>query len=251
MTKSKYAKWLGASLGWAFGGPVGALLGFGIGAVIDTAEFEVQTSNGGGFSAGARRTASTFGDFSASLLVLSAAVMKADGKSLKSELDYVKRFFVQQFGEAHALQEMSVLKDLLKKEIPLQQVCLQIKQFMPVAQRLQLLHYLFGIAQSDGLVDKKEVDVIYSISAYLGIPEADFKSLRAMYFRDVDSDYKILELDASASDEELKKAYRRMALKYHPDKVSQLGEEVQKAAKEKFQKVQEAYENLRKQRGIS
>jgi DnaJ like chaperone protein len=250
MAKAKYVKWVGAILGWASGGPIGALLGFGIGAVIDTADFEVQTSSGGSPFSGSPRRAAAYGDFSASLLVLSAAVMKADGKSLKSELDYVRNFFVQQFGESHARQEMLVLKDLLQKEIPLQQVCMQIRQFMPLPQRLQLMHYLFGIAQADGFVDKKEVDVIFTISSYLGIAPADFQSLRAMYFRDVDSDYKILEIEPHASDEELKKAYRRMALKYHPDKVSLLGEEVQKAAREKFLKVQEAYDAIKKQRGI-
>jgi len=236
-------------LGWAFGGPVGALLGFAIGAVIDTAEFEVQTTAGGPQTR-MRRPPSTSGDFSVSLLVLSAAVMKADGKQMKSELDYVRNFFVMQFGESKAAQDMLVLKDLLQKEIPLQQVCGQIKQFMPLPQRLQLLHYLFGIAQADKIVDQREVAVISSIAAYLGISSADFNSLKAMYFRDVNSDYKILETEPGVSDEEVKKAYRKMALKYHPDKVSQLGEEVQRAAKEKFQHVQQAYENIRKQRGI-
>jgi DnaJ like chaperone protein len=248
MSKAKFGKWVEGTLGWAFGGPIGALLGFAIGAVIDTAEFQVQTSSGPAFSP--RPRVSTYGDFSASLLILSAAVMKADGKHLKSELDFVKKFFVQNFGEAHAIQEMQMLKELLQKDIPLPEVCTQIRQFMPLPQRLQLLHYLFGIAQADGHVDKREVDVIQSISSYLGIPEPDFGSLKAMYFRDVDSDYKILETDASVSDEELKKAYRRMAVKYHPDKVSQLGEDVQRAAKEKFQRVQQAYDNIRKQRGI-
>jgi DnaJ like chaperone protein len=246
---TKYGKWLGGTLGWAFGGPVGALLGFAIGAMIDTAEFQVITTSGGA-SSGPGRPVSTSGDFSVSLLVLSAAVMKADGKQMKSELDYVRNFFIVQFGEAKAAQDMLLLKELLQKEIPLQQVCSQIRQFMPVAQRLQLIHYLFGIAQADKYVDKREVDVIGLIASYMGISQPDFNSLQAMYFRDVNSDYKILETDSSVSDEELKKAYRRMALKYHPDKVSLLGEDVQKAAKEKFQKVQQAYENIRKQRGI-
>jgi DnaJ like chaperone protein len=249
MSSPKFAKWFGGALGWAFGGPIGALLGFAVGSLIDSAGFEVQTM-GGADTSTAQRRPSTYGDFSASLLVLSAAVMKADGKFLKSELDYVRKFFALQFGEAHAQQEMLLLKELLRKEIPLQQVCLQIRQYMPAAERLQLLHYLFGIAKADGVVDKTEVDVIFTISSYLGIPQADFISLRAMYFRDVDRDYKILEIEAGASDEEVKKAYRRMAIKYHPDKVSQLGEEVQKAAKEKFQKLQDAYDNIRKQRGL-
>nr|WP_317165144.1 DnaJ domain-containing protein [Draconibacterium halophilum] len=72
-----------------------------------------------------------------------------------------------------------------------------------------------------------------------------------MFVPNTDSDYKILEIERSANEEELKKAYRRMAMKYHPDKVSNLGEEVQNAAKEKFQKVNQAYENIKKERKIA
>jgi DnaJ like chaperone protein len=71
-----------------------------------------------------------------------------------------------------------------------------------------------------------------------------------MFVKETDSAYKILEIHSSATDEELKKAYREMALKYHPDKVSHLGEEVREAAEKKFQTVTEAYETIKKQRGI-
>ena len=122
---------------------------------------------------------------------------------------------------------------------------------MNISARLQLLHYLFGISKADGHVSKQETDMIEDIASYMGLSDADFHSIRAMYFRDTNSDYEILEITKQATDEEVKKAYRKMAVKYHPDKVSSLGEEVQKAAKEKFQKVQQAYENIKKERGIS
>jgi len=207
-----------------------------------TSDGKTVYSSGGGSGAG---------DFAASLLVLSAAVMKSDGKVLKSELDYVKNFLTQQFGEDHAQQQLLMLKEILKQEIPLQQVCFQIKQYMPHAQRVQIIHYLFGISKADGNVDELELQTIQTIANYLSVSSADFNSLKAMYFRDVNSDYKILEIEPNVSDDEVKKAYRRMAVKFHPDRVSALGEEVQKAAKEKFQKVQGAYENIRKQRGFS
>ena len=249
MTKVKFGKWVLGGLGAALGGPLGAVLGFAIGSALDAADVSVQKGGEAVYSSGGRSTAG--GDFAASLLVLSAAVMKSDGQTLKSELDFVKKFLVAQFGENKALEQIQLLKELLKQDIPLHDVCVQIKHFMPHAQRLQIIHYLFGISKADGHVHVKELDTIHTIANYLGVNAADFTSLKAMYFRDVDGDYKILEIESTATVEEIKKAYRKMAVKFHPDKVLDLGEEVQRAAKEKFQKVQEAYENIKKQRGFS
>jgi DnaJ like chaperone protein len=116
--------------------------------------------------------------------------------------------------------------------------------------RLQLLHFLFGIAKADGLVTDSEVRQIYTIAGYLGISARDFDSIKAMFYSDSENAYKILEITKTATDSEIKKAYRRMAKKYHPDKVIHLGEEHQKGAKEKFRQVQEAYEQLQKERGF-
>ena len=248
MAKIKFGKWLGGGLGWAFGGPLGGVLGFALGSAFDASEVTVQ-AGGSTYSSG--RAIPEAGDFAASLLVLSAAVMKSDGKTLKSELDFVKDFLSKQFGEDKAQQQILMLKEILKQEIPLHDVCLQIKHFMPHSQRLQIVHYLFGISKADGHVHELELQTIHTISNYLGVNAADFNSLKAMYFKDVNSDYQILEIQPSASDEEVKKAYRKMALKFHPDKVASLGEEVQKGAKEKFQKVLQAYEHIKKQRGFS
>lgn len=249
MAKVKFGKWLGGGLGWAFGGPLGGILGFALGSAFDAASVTVQT--GGKTNYSSIDSSSHVGDFAASLLVLSAAVMKSDGKTLKSELDYVKRFLSKQFGEQNAQQQILLLQQILKQEIPLHDVCIQIKQYMPHSERLQIIHYLFGISKADGHVHELELQTIHTIANYLGVSAADFNSLKAMYFRDTNSDYMILEITPSASDEEVKKAYRKMAVKFHPDKVAALGEEVQKGANEKFQKVQSAYENIKKQRGFS
>ncbi len=248
----KFGKWVGGSLGWAVGGPIGALLGFALGTMFDEAKVTVGKFNPGGpFASTPGYSSQTAqADFAVSLLVLTAAVMKSDGRVVKSELDYVKKFLVNQFGQDQAVKLLPVLKDLLSREIPVRDVCLQIRQYMPEAQRIQLLHYLFGISKADGSVDQQEARLIEEISNYLNIDRPDFESVRAMYWRDVDSDYKILEVDVKATDDEVKKAFRRMAIKYHPDKVIDLGEAAQKNAKEKFQLVQDAYDNIRKKRGM-
>lgn len=242
----KFGKWIGGGLGWAVGGPIGAIFGFVVGSIIDGSTAEIQTGRLSGYSG---RT--TTGGYVMSLLVLVAAVMKADGKVMKSELNYVKKFMVHNFGEASAREAIKMLRDLLNQNIPVKDVCRQIKQNMNYSARLQLLHFLFGVALADDHVDEKERQVIEYIGKEMGIGASDFESIQAMFVRDIHSDYKILEIEPTASNEELKKAYRRMAMKYHPDKVSHLGNDFQKAAKDKFQKVSRAYENIKKERKIA
>jgi DnaJ like chaperone protein len=241
----KYGKWVGGGLGWAFGGPIGALVGFMFGSMFDggsNSESQQHPYQEGG--------PTQSGDFSMSLLVLSAAVMKADGTVKKSELDYVRQFFTTNFGAEKAKQHMLVLRELVKKDINVQDVSYQIGQYMDYSSRLQLLHYLFGIALADGFVDSTEINLIQSISGYMRIAAGDFNSVKAMFVKDIESAYKILEIDSSASNEDIKKAYKRMAVLYHPDKVSHLGGDIQKSAEEKFQKLNAAYDELKKQRGI-
>jgi DnaJ like chaperone protein len=239
---ASFVKWIGGGLGWVVGGPIGGLLGFLVGSIFD--DSRIVTTSGSNVS----RT--TPGAFGVSLLVLIAAVMKADGKVVKSELDYVKQFFVRQFGNESAKEALVMLRDLLKQEIPLRDVCTQISHNMDYASRLQLLHLLFGVAGADARFHPTEVTLIESISGYLGISSTDYISIRNMFIPDTDSAYKILETEPSATNEELKKAYRKMALKYHPDKVSHLGEDFRKTADEKFKRVNEAYEKIKKERDM-
>lgn len=250
----KYGKWVGLGLGWALGGPIGGVLGLVFGSMFDGMQggSSHQFQSGAhpyDIGAGERKTRP--GDFAASLIILAAAVMKADGKVLKSELDYVKQFFNQQFGEQLAIDNMLLLREVLKQDVNVQQVAQQIRQYMDAASRLQLLHFLFGISGADGHVHSKEVEEIRKISNFLGIRTPDFESIKAMFYKDVYSSYKVLETTPDASDDEVKKAYRKMATKYHPDKVNHLGPEFQKAAKEKFQQVQAAYEQIKKERGMN
>lgn len=238
-----FGKWLGGGLGFVMGGPIGGLLGFLVGSMVDSATGQTSTTSN-------RSIGTTQGDFGMSLLVLVAAVMKADGKVVKSELDYVKQFFVSQFGKESAKQALLMLKDILKQEIPVRDVSLQIGRNMDYSSRLQLLHLLFNVSLADGRIDPSELDIIEKISAYLGVASADFLSIKNMFIPETDSSYKILEIDASSSNDEVKKAYRRMAMKYHPDKVSHLGDDFRKTAEEKFKKVNEAYEKIKKERNM-
>ena len=238
-----FGKWLGGGLGFAMGGPIGGLLGFLVGSMIDSSDVTTDYTPG--------TVRASQGDFGMSLLVLVAAVMKADGKVVKSELEYVKVFFVRQFGQESARQALLTLKDILKQEIPVRDVCLQIKGNMDYASRLQLVHLLFNVSLADTAIHAAEIQILERIASYLGISSVDFLSIKNMFIPETDSSYKILEIEPSASDEDVKKAYRKMAIKYHPDKVNHLGEEIRKSADEKFARVNEAYNKIKKERSLN
>ena len=246
---AKFLKWLGGGIGWAAGGPIGAILGFALGSMIDGIQsgvYAYEPQSQPNFS----KPQTTPNDFILSLLILASAVMKSDSKVLRSELDFVKRFLLQQFGVDETERQLLILRELLKKEYDIQQVGLQIKQYMEYPSRLQLMHFLFGLAAADAQVHASELQIITRISGILGISSTDFESIKAMFVKDTTSAYRILEIPPDASAEELKKAYRRMAIKYHPDKVAHLGDDVQKAANAKFQELNAAYEKIKKERGI-
>lgn len=238
----KFSKWIAGGLGWAFFGPIGGLLGFALGSMIDSQSQQAIPGQ-------QKRT--TTGAYAMSLLVLVAAVMRADGKVVRSELDYVKQYFVKAFGQEAAREGIRMLGDILKQDIPVKEVSLQIKQNLDYSSRLQLIHFLFGISGADGKVHPSEVNVIEQIASYLGLSQHDISSIRNMFVKKTDSAYKILGINRDTSDEDIKKAYRKMANNYHPDKVSHLGEDFQNVAKEKFQKVNEAYKQIKKERKIA
>ncbi|MEE0937295.1 MAG: TerB family tellurite resistance protein [Bacteroidales bacterium] len=232
-------KWLGGILGFTFGGGIfGGIIGYAIGSLL---EKKVKTEYRGGEQQG---------DFMMGLLILTAAVMKADGKVMKSELNFVKDFLAKNFGANNLQNRIDILRQLLDKNIDVYQTCEKIRISFPYATKLQLLHYLFGIAVADNDCTKAEKDLIERIANLIGLSQADYKSIEAMYFQVTDSAYVILQVERNATDEEVKRAYKRMCIKYHPDKVAHLGEEAQKAANEKFQEINNAYEQIKKERNL-
>ena len=255
-----YGKWIFGSLGFALTGPLGGVIGFALGSLIDGAAGSQgrsaqgpsgQRSTGGAHQG--RTQQATAGDVALSLVVLTAAVMKADGQATQRELGHARTFFNRQFGPQHAAELLRLLRDMLQRTIPLREVCEQMRAHLAHAERLQLLHYLIGLAHADGAMDHAEKQVIQTIAFYFGVSEKDLASMHAMFGVRVttNASYAVLEVDAKASDDEVKKAYRRMVVKHHPDKVAHLGEQFQKDAAEKFRKVQEAYERICEERGMA
>ena len=252
------AKWILGGLGFVLGGPIGTIIGFVIGSFVDAVSSGLQAlpegSEGKGPTAG--RSSSnrvTEGDISVSLLVLIACVMKADGRVLKSEVNYIKPFLLKTYGEEGGKEALQILKKLLEQNIDVAAVSRQIGQYVNYSTRLEILHMLLELANADGEFAQQEQAVIEQIAAGMGVRTKDYESLAAMYQKAKEPNwaYTVLEIEPTATDEEVKKAYRRMAMKYHPDKVNNVSEEIKQKATEKFRTINEAYEHIKLLRGIN
>lgn len=243
-----YKKWLGGGVGWMLGGAIGGLLGFALGSLLDSEEVEEMRSE-----LESESQHSTEANFRLSLLMLSAFVMKADGAVSKTETEFVRKFFIRNFGTEKANTSMRIFNRLDKSNINLQEVCDRVRQLIDYPSRLQLLHFLFGVARADGQVGDSEANVIDNIAQLLGLQQTDFVTIRAMFLKTTtisSNAYQILGVNKNDTDESVKKAYRKLTLQYHPDKVAHQGEAVQRAAKEKFQSITEAYDAIKKERGM-
>ncbi|WP_445386226.1 TerB family tellurite resistance protein [Robiginitalea sp. IMCC44478] len=239
-------KWFAAILGYMFFRLPGALLGFILGSLVDGVG-----GRGRQVFQDFTRTQVSPADFELNLLSLCSLIIKADGRVSQQELDYVRQYFLSTYGKEKANAIFRTFNEVIKKrEISAQRICLYLNQRTRYEVRLQLVHFLFGIANADGQVSAAEVAKLREIAGYLRISGNDFESIQAMFVEAADNAYKILEIDRSASDAELKRAYRNMAKKYHPDRVNTQDEAIKKGAEEKFKQVQKAYEQIQKERGL-
>ena len=262
-----FSKLILTGIGWAIGGPIGAIIGYAIGALFSSDgikpigdggygdDSDDAGSYGGGYSSSQQthnKTRTTPADFRAALLVLVACVMKADGHVRRSELDVVKSFLLRNFGEEDGKEALQLLKRILEQDIDVNAVAQQVSRNVNYSTKLEIIHLLLDVAHADSVIDNAELAMITRIANIFLLTDADLQSLLALYGKGKDPDwaYKALEIERSATDDEVKKAYRRMAMKYHPDKVASAGDEAKQAATEKFRAINEAYEEIKAVRGI-
>jgi DnaJ like chaperone protein len=245
----------------------GAILGYLIGSFIENfSSVKVESeptyrSNNAGNS-----------NFSESFLILTAAVLRADGSVTRSELDFVKELYKQNFGIDKTRADMLVLRDILRGEINWEAACYGINQLMIKTERVKLIHYLFGIAKADGNISPNELNIIQNIAQKINLSQYDFEFVKSKftgtynrefwedytgsssrqqstYYRR-DDHYKALGLESTNTDEEIKTTYRKLARQYHPDKHASKSAEEIKIAEEKFKKIQQAYNEIKKERGL-
>ena len=242
-------KWIAAMAGYYLFRFPGAIIGFLIGSLIDS-----SSSKGGGPTSVFRdmtRQSVSPADFELNLLSLCSIVIKADGTVSQTEMDYVRQYFVSTYGKEKANAIFRTFNEVNKKhEISAQRICAYLNQRTRYEVRLQLLHFLFGIAKADGQVTNAEISKIQEIAGYMRVTAREFEGIKAMFVKAADNAYKILEIAKTATDDEVKKAYRTMAKKYHPDRVNTQDEAIKRGAEEKFKEVQKAYETVQAERGL-
>lgn len=267
---AKITKYLFAGLGWAIGGPIGALLGYLLGTSLSS-NAKQPSANTAPKHSGRYRDTGTQQDINVALMVLIAAVMKADGVVKRSELDHVKRFLLANYGETRGKEMLGHLRQLVSHDIPIDQVCQQIKVNTSYTTRYHMVDFLFSIAAADSDLHIAELSLLNRIAHQLGISQADLISMQTRYAEAVGDNtyssgnrgqrrsrptddtytkdpYRVLGIDSSATDDEVKRAYRRMAMKYHPDRVADMSEEIQQNAARQMREINEAYEVIKLRR---
>ena len=128
--------------------------------------------------------------------------------------------------------------------------CFQIAANMNSAQRLQLLSFLAELAKADGHIDPNEVNALRNLAQWLGFDARILDSMFNLDKHDTQSAYKVLGISPNATNDEVKAAYRKMALQHHPDRVATLGEDIRLAAEKKFKEINDAKERIYKERGM-
>jgi len=257
----RLGKWIGGIVGFMAAGPLGALAGYAIGSMFENNNEDTQ----GRYGSQSYENTSTYGQrnsFLFSMLVMASYIIKADGKVMHSEMEFVRQFLRLNFGEAAVTEGNQILLNLFEQrkrmdannpsafKNTIYECGMQIRQNMGYEERLQLLSFLAKIAQSDGSVCQAEIEALKEVATAMGLSAKEVESMLNLGGHTLEQAYKVLEIEPTATDDEVKAAYRKLALKHHPDRVATLGEDVKKAAEEKFQQINNAKEMIYKARGM-
>jgi len=234
----RYEKWLGGGIGWILtGNPLGALMGFFAGGLVELGDKKKGQAPTG------------ISELETNLIVLASYLIRIDGKVTLEEISFTQSFLNTYFDEKLSAERTKVLNHCLQNEYDLNVVCDRLRMYAPQSTRVQVIHFLFDLAASDGELNERENYLIFRLAGYLNVNDIDFKRIKAEHELQQVSIYDLLEIRRDASLAEIRNAYRRLVLKYHPDRNHHLSERARKELATKFQRIKEAYEKIKIERG--
>ncbi|WP_299396743.1 TerB family tellurite resistance protein [Pelagibius sp.] len=242
---SVWGKILGGAAGFALGGPLGALIGAVAGHAVDKMSGGTATAEAADAT---KQIAFTIG-----VIVLGAKLAKADGQVTRDEVDAFKQVFRIPPEE---MKNVGRVFDQARKNAG---------GYEPYAKQLarmfadnpavleELLGGLFHIARADGQVSPDELDYLESLAVIFGFDAQDWDRIRAANVAAADSDpFRILGVERDADDAAIKAAHRKLVVENHPDRLVAQGmpPEFVEVANEKLARINAAYDEIRKLRGI-
>lgn len=247
---------LGGTLGFVLGGPLGAVIGGALGSNISGGAQRVHP--------GARQGSSGFNPlhaqqmFMIAMISLAAKVAKADGVVSPEEVRSFDNFLKTQLNMSQDERQVAsrIFNEARDSDIPAEEFARQIRQLLlgQPARKRDLISLLMSIAMADGHLHPAEEALIKSVASTMGMNQRDYDAAVGMFNprANIETSYSILGLSAAATDDEIKKAYRKMAKEYHPDVVTNkgMGEDFQKFAAEKMRAVNSAYDDIKDERGM-
>lgn len=235
---AKYEKWLGAGLGFVVGGPIGGLLGFITGTMFERGQSD------------AKEISQNVSEFEVNLMVLASHFIKIDGRVSMSEIQFTEQFLNTHFDPAYNTERRQILNHCLQKEYDLHIACDQIRMNTGHGTKVQVVRFLMDLALCDGALSEREHYFIFRIAGFLNVNDVEYKRIRTEHTQQPKvSHYQILEVRETASYEEIRASYRKLVIKYHPDRNHGATPAQLKQLGEKLQQIKEAYEALKKEKG--
>ncbi|MDT8379466.1 MAG: TerB family tellurite resistance protein [Desulfotignum sp.] len=249
-------KMIGGTIGFALGGPIGAVAGAAFGhAFVDRKEDAYLASIPG-------RTGSLSSNEEAQLVFFTAAfsmlakLCKADGQVSEKEIQVVEAFMKKDLQLDSTGQESAknIFRQAIRSSESFEAFAMQFYSVFKTQPHIiaLMMDVLFRVGTADGSLSDAENATLRSAARIFNVSDAEFNRLKSKYIRPADKYYAVLKCDETASNEEIKKQYRKLVTEYHPDKIQAKGlpEEFIKFANDKFAEIQEAYDQIRKKRGF-
>ncbi|MBW2137323.1 MAG: TerB family tellurite resistance protein [Deltaproteobacteria bacterium] len=244
------------SLGMFLGGPLGAILGAALGhhMVDKKADVSTRTSRriGGPTPDYLEQTQATY---FISLFSILGKFSKIDGLVSRDEINIVQGFIDQlpiTDQEKHFARQ--IFNEAKNSKYSIEDFAIQMYQAgkHEPGVLLSFLDLLFQIAAADGTLHPGEEAALKRIKEIFRISDQQYESTKALYFKDLDRYYRILNCTPQSTNEEIRSSYKKLVKDFHPDRILSKGlpEEFVDFATRRFHEIQEAYERIRKERGL-